>query len=78
MSERKTVEELEKEENVVLPNANLKDKMTVEEFRKMCSDEKVEVVGVHHEDRVKFLKDNGYAVTRENMVNSELSAQPKD
>lgn len=32
-------------------------------------------VGVDYEQRVKFLKDNGYELTRENLTNPELSVR---
>lgn len=35
-------------------------------------------VGVNYEDRVKFLKANGYEVTRENLVNRELSVRQEE
>lgn len=35
-------------------------------------------LGVNHADRTKFLEDNGYEVTRENMMNVELSAKPPE
>lgn len=34
--------------------------------------------GVNHEDRIKFLEDNGYAVTHANMIDSSLSARPPE
>lgn len=35
-------------------------------------------IGVAYEDRVQFLEDNGYEVSRENLINPELSARRKD
>ena len=35
-----------------------------------------EFVGVNYEDRVEFLKANGYAVTRANLIDSSLSVKP--
>jgi hypothetical protein len=33
--------------------------------------------GVMYDDRIKFLKDNDYELTRENLIDPELSAKPK-
>lgn len=37
--------------------------------------EHVDKIGVSHTDRVKFLQDNGYDLTRSNMMDSSLSAR---
>lgn len=34
--------------------------------------------GVDYESRTKFLKDNGYELTRRNYMSGELSAKPKE
>ena len=33
--------------------------------------------GVMYDDRIKFLTENGYDLTRENLINPHLSAVPK-
>jgi len=72
----KTIKELEIAYGVVVkdikvdPNTNI----TVEEFEELILTGKT--VGVNHEDRVNFLQDNGYKVTRENLIDPELSAKP--
>lgn len=56
-----------------------KDTMTEDEFKEATMSNLDDVVGVNHDDRIKFLKDNGYEVTRENMANPDLSAkQPSE
>lgn len=48
-------------------------KLTEEKALKLFSEGKY--TGVTFSDRIKFLKDNGYEVTRDNLV-TELSAKP--
>lgn len=69
-----TVEYWEKKTGCVIISRKPTDSMTEQEFLDLKMHERI---GVDHENRVKFLKANGYAVTRENMVNSELSVVPK-
>jgi len=51
--------------------------LTDKEWDKLYEENWKDFSGVNHDDRIKFLKDNGYAVTHENMLNPELSAKPK-
>lgn len=74
----KTLAELEKERGFIAVDA------TAEELDKPVGDKKLiamhlegATVAVNHDHRVEFLKANGYEVTRENMVDSSLSAKPK-
>lgn len=69
----KTIAEWEKEKGMLLPSRKPTEKISEDDFNAIPLDDKI---GVDHESRVKFLKDNGYEVTRENMVDSELSAKP--
>lgn len=51
--------------------------------RKLSEEEFLEIVGtttvgIDWDNRVKFLKDCGYEVTRENMANADLPFIPKD
>lgn len=52
------------------------------EASKLSDDEAFELfkegegIGVSFEDRIKFLEDNGYEVTRENLVDPSLSTKP--
>ena len=54
------------------------NKLTEDEFRELAMPTNDSFRGVMHEDRIKFLKDNGYELTRENMCNPDLSAKPKN
>lgn len=68
---KKTIEAWEKEKGVIISGeVELKSKLTEDEFNELALERGI---GVNFEDRTKFLKDNGYTVSRENMVNSELS-----
>ena len=69
-----TVEYWEKERGCIIPSLKPTDSMTEQEFLALPMTSRL---GVDHESRIKFLKDNGYEVTRENMINSELSVVPK-
>lgn len=70
----KTLEQLEKARGVLFTtNMDLTKRYTDEEFDALLATKTSSYVGVDHEDRTKFLKDNGYDVTRENMVNPDLS-----
>ena len=51
-------------------------KMTESEFMDAFLGNQTEFTGVNYEDRVKFLEDNGYKVTRDNLLNPELSSKP--
>lgn len=66
----KTIGDFEKERNFIIRGADPKQKITEEEIAAIPLKDKI---GVHHDVRIAFLKANGYEVTRENMVNSELS-----
>lgn len=50
-----------------------RDKVTRQEF---FADHPDNYLGVRIEDRKRFLEANGYQVTRENMMDSDLSAEP--
>lgn len=52
-------------------------KLTDEEVMEILRDSPNDFHTVNHEDRIQFLKDNGYEVTRENMV-ADLSAKPPE
>lgn len=71
---KKTIEELEIEKGyVILGDVDLKEKLTDEEFISLAETNGFH--GVNFEDRIKFLKDNGYEVTRENLIDSSLSCR---
>ncbi|CAB4152049.1 hypothetical protein UFOVP585_49 [uncultured Caudovirales phage] len=52
--------------------------ITLEEFTKIVEDNMSEFVGVHLEDRLEFLKANGYETTRENLINADLSVRQSE
>lgn len=51
--------------------------LTLEAFKKLVRDNPGEFHGVNYSDRVKFLQDNGYEITRDNMMDSRLSAKQR-
>ena len=74
----KTIEQWEKEKGlIVIDDIDPKQELSEAEFNKRYSFLGSNTVGVNHEDRIQFLEANGYEVTRENMINSELSAKEK-
>lgn len=66
----KSLSEWEQQKGWIIPSISPDKKMTEEEFDLIPSEHKH---GVDHKTRVAFLKKNGYAVTRDNMLNSNLS-----
>lgn len=66
---------LEKKYHFIIINKNGDEDITEKEFLALDLADKY---GVNHDDRIKFLKDNGYDITRENMVNPDLSARQED
>lgn len=49
---------------------------TIEELREDIPLNSSEYIAVNYDDRAKFLTDNGYAVTRKNLIDADLSAKP--
>jgi len=49
---------------------------TVEEFMQHYFEHPNDFAGVDYEQRVKFLKDNGYKLTRANLIDPSLSVIP--
>lgn len=75
----KTLEQWEKERGFLTIDRNTypADKiMNSQEIDLLMHETPNAVRGVNHKDRVKFLKDNGYKINHENMINPELSAKP--
>lgn len=73
----KKIEQYEREYNLVL--SDVKDpsqKVSESEFKEMVST--LKFVGVDFEQREQFLKDNGYDVTRENLIDPTLSVKQKE
>lgn len=76
MNETKTIRDWEKQKGFIVKTAtDLDQQMTEQEFDAISLSEKH---GVDHESRTQFLNDNGYEVTRENMINTSLSAATDD
>lgn len=79
MSEKTfTFTELERQHGLLFPDSEkypLDKKMTVAEFRELIANNPLDFAGVNFEDREKFLRENDYEVTRENMIDRELSAK---
>lgn len=74
---KNTVEYWEKKQGKIILNTddiNLLEKMTIEEFTDLA--DKNMYSPVDYSFREKWLRDNGYEVTRENMVNADLT--PKE
>lgn len=67
----KTIGEFEKQKNCILIGADPKKKVTEEEFDSYPAQK----WGVMHDDRIEFLKANRYEVTRQNMVDPNLSSR---
>lgn len=80
MSEvKKTFIDWEEKLGVMVRDADektLKSKITEAEFRESWGAGIPS--GVNHKQRIKFLKDNGYEVTRENMLDGQLSVVQPD
>ena len=68
----------EKENNVMfVGKVDEKAKYTDSEFKEIVN-QRIEagtIVGVNHDERVAFLEQNGYEVTRENMLNGALTVK---
>ncbi len=75
---KKLITTLEKEHGILLlGKIDETKKLTDEEFGELIKDHH-NFVGVNYEDRIKFLNDNGYEVTRENMIDGTLGTKPRD
>lgn len=73
---KKTVEKWEKEAGLILLDTegiSLKKSMDREEFDALV--EKVGAAGIDYKTREKWLKDNGYDVTRDNIRNATLPSK---
>lgn len=73
----KTIEQHERDHKIVLTGiTNPKDKMSLDDFREVVKSGKF--IGVDHEQREQFLKENGYEVNRENLIDTSLSTKQKE
>lgn len=71
------ITEFEKQAGVVALDEKLLPKVkTFEEFAKYVDEHRGDFHGVMYDDRVAFLEANDYEVTRENLINWELSHKP--
>lgn len=71
----KTIAEWEREKGVMFLDARkhpVNKKVTEDEFMEILQTSEGEYRGVTHDDREKWLKDNGYDVTRANMLDPDL------
>lgn len=75
----KTIADWEKERSMVITDkVDVTKKVTEAEFEKLIVG-KQNWVGIDHTFREQWLKDNGYEVTRENLIDLELrSPEPAD
>ena len=74
---KKTINDFEIERNIIAIDRKKypADKVvSVQEFDAIISENYKEFTGCNHADRTQFLIDNGYVLTHENMLNSDLSA----
>lgn len=77
--QNKSFEEWEKQKGIFaysLSKYKSSKQMSEEEFDALVERDRVDFHGVDYKARVEFLTKNGYEVTRENLVNSDLSAKP--
>lgn len=73
------ISKLEKEAGIVAIEAARVEKFTSKE--ELVTDmlaNRDSYIPVNYDDRIKFLKDNGYELTRENLVDPSLSAKPAE
>ena len=74
---KKTFAEWEKDQGVFAYTERTTTRtMTLEEFLAIFNQAPGDFHQLNYKDRTKFLKDNGYELTRENLF-ADLSAQPK-
>lgn len=76
----KTFSEWEKHHNQLYKKAtdeHLKKSMSGDDFWAFHLENISDFHGVNHTDRTKFLQDNGFEVTRENMVDHRLATGHK-
>ena len=74
---KKTLEAFEKERGfIILGDIDLKREITEEELLELMHSNGFH--GVDFEKRIKFLEDNGYEVTRDNLIDSSLSYRELD
>lgn len=76
MSDKKKLTEWEREKGVLIKTATgnaLTELLTEEEFTKYITENFHNICGVNWTDRIEFLKQHGYEVTRANITDSSLS-----
>jgi hypothetical protein len=76
MSKAKTIGDFERERNIMVRGADPKKTVTADEFDKLVGPHFENAVGIMHEDREAWLKEQGYEVTRENMMDVALPNKP--
>lgn len=78
MAGTKTIGQHEKERNLLARDRKkypAEKHLTDDEFTEMFTSDINNFAGCNHDDRIAFLKANGYPVTHENMLNSELPSR---
>lgn len=71
----KSMQEWEKERNLMFTQGYVANKqLTAEEVDEFFASQRT--VGVDFEGRTAWLKENGYDITRENMMNANLAPLP--
>lgn len=79
---KKSFEEWEKETGIFaldISKHDLSKSLTSDEFMGLVQGKlRSDFTGVNYKFRVQWLKDNGYELTRENLLNSDLPTVPKD
>lgn len=75
MENKRTVQQWEREQGIMFLGDDVKPKSKISglQFREMAAENNH--VAVDYPAREQFLKDNGYEVTRENLLNNDLEPQ---
>lgn len=70
-----TISDYEKSHNIIALDRSKypADKKIDDSFSETVAGNIGDFLGMNHKDRIEFLKKNGYELTHENMVNSDLS-----
>jgi len=76
MSEEKKISEWEKELGIIFCEEQEDEKVSLEDFRAIAQEQAY--IFVNYKDRLKFLKENNYEASRENILNTELSSVKKE
>ena len=76
---KKALKTLEKERGILFTSdVDPDERYSDEEFTDLLNADTSAWIGVDHEGRTQFLKDNGYEVNRHNMLDGSLSIKPQE